>query len=112
MEFKAIYRYARVSPKKARLVMDLVRGRSANDALKVLRVTPNRGAYYIDKLLRSAIANADESLQADMESLRVKDARVDTGPTLKRWRSRSRGQAGMVLKRSSHLTIVLCDEPK
>jgi len=110
MQFKATHRYARISPKKARLVADLIRGQGINDALQILRATPKRASYMLDKVLRSAIANADESLEADMEALRIMDCRVDRGPMLKRWRARARGQIGTIRKRTCHITVVLSDE--
>ena len=109
MEFKAAHRYAPISPKKARGVIELIRDKHVNDALQILRATPKRAATMIDKVLRSAISNADESLEADMENLRVKRAWVNQGPTRKKYRPRGRGQVGTERKRTSHLNVILDD---
>lgn len=109
MEFKASHKYAPISARKARLVADLVRGKHVNDALQILRRTPKRGAQFVDKVLRSAMANADQSLEADMEALRVKRAYVNEGPTRKKVRPRARGRSAMVQGRTSHINIVLDD---
>jgi len=111
MEFRASHRYARISPSKVRPVADLIRGKPVNDALQILRATPKRGASLIDKVLRSAIANADESLTADMENLRVDRAWVDKGPSKLRfkWRFRARGRASKIRNQMSHIHIVLDD---
>jgi large subunit ribosomal protein L22 len=109
MEFSAKHRYANMSPRKLRQVADLVRGKHVNDALQILRRTNKRASAMIDKVLRSAITNADESLEADMENLRVKESYVNEGPTRKRWRFRARGRADQELHRTSHINIVLDD---
>lgn len=109
MQFVARHRHAPISDRKARLVVDLIRGKHANDALQVLRATPRRGAYFVDKVLRSAIANADQSLEADMEGLRVARAWVDGGPMRKKWHARARGRIAWIQKRSCHINIVLDD---
>jgi large subunit ribosomal protein L22 len=80
-----------------------------NDALQILRATPQRASYFIDKVLRSAIANADQSLVAEMDSLRVKSAVVNEGPTRKKWRPKARGRVGRIQNRTSHIEIVLDD---
>ena len=109
MQFRAIYRHAGMSPRKLRPVVDLVRGKHVNDALQVLRAANKRASAMVDKVLRSAIANADQSLEADMESLYVAEARVDEGRTRRKWRARARGRAATIRKRSSHIWIVLDD---
>ena len=113
MEFRASHRGADISPRKARLVVALVRGKHVNDALQILRSTPNRAAKLVDKVLRSAIANADESLEAQMDSLRVKETWVDKGgarPWMRRkWRPRARGRAAPIRIQHSHINIVLDD---
>ena len=109
MEFRASHRYADISARKARLVIALVRGKYVNDALQILRSTPNRASTMVDKVLRSAIANADESLEAQMDRLRVKEAWADGGPTRRKWRPRARGRATPIRSRHSHINIVLDD---
>jgi len=98
-----------MSARKVRLVVDLIRGRHVNDALHVLRSTPKRAAYFIDKVLRSAMANADQSLEADMEQLNVQRAWVDEGPVRRKWRARARGRAAIEEHRTCHINIVLDD---
>ncbi len=109
MEFRASHRYAPISARKARLVVDLIRGKHVNDALHILRATPKRAAYMVDKVLRSALANADQSLEADMESLHVKQAWVDEGPTRKKYRAAARGRTKPIRGRTSHINVVLDD---
>ena len=109
MQFTAKHRLARISARKVRDVVALIRGKHVNDALQVLRNTRVRASYMVDKALRSAIANADESLEADMDNLWVKEALADEGPTRRRIRPRARGRAYVELRRTSHITIVLDD---
>lgn len=112
MEFKSIYKYAKISPRKARYVIDLIRGKPVNDALEILRFTKKRAAYMIDKALRAAMASANEGMEGDVDTLRVSDARVDGGPARKWHRPRSRGMATRILRRTSHITVVLSDGKK
>jgi large subunit ribosomal protein L22 len=109
MEFVARHRYAPTSAQKARLVVDLIRGRHVNDALLTLRAMPKRASYFVDRVLRSAMANADQSLEAEMERLRVSRAWVDEGPMRKKVRAAARGRAVMVRSRTCHINIVLDD---
>lgn len=103
--FKASHRFARISARKARYVMDLVRNQPVEQALEVLRFTNRRAAPMIAKVVKSAVANAIQEGGADPESLVVAKAYVDEGPTWKRWRPRARGMAYPILKRTSHLSI-------
>jgi large subunit ribosomal protein L22 len=104
MAWRSVYRFARISGRKVRLIADMVRGRDVQDALNVLKFTPNRAAGMITKTLNSAIANANEA-EADVESLFVKEARVDDGPTIKRIREKDRGRAYEIRKRTCHIVI-------
>ena len=106
MPWQASHRYARISPRKARLVVDLIRGRDVQDALNVLKFTPNRAADMVEKVLTSAVANANEA-EADVDELFVDEARVDPGPTIKRFRHKDRGRAHPILKRTSHILVVV-----
>ncbi|RME77801.1 MAG: 50S ribosomal protein L22, partial [Planctomycetota bacterium] len=110
--FRASHRYARISPRKARLVIDMIRGKSVNEAQLMLEFCPKRGAYFVKKVLKSAMANAEElivqkKLDADIERFYIAEARVDEGPTLKRWLPRARGHATPIHKRTSHIHLVL-----
>lgn len=109
MEFKSTYRYAKISPRKVRYVIDLIRGKSVNDALEILRFTKKRASYMIDKVLRAAMASANESMEGDVDGLCVSEARADGGPVRKWYRPRARGMSARILKRSSHITIILSD---
>lgn len=109
MEFKASHRFARISPRKAKLVMDLIRGYGVNDALEILRVNHKRASHMIDKVVRSAVANATENGEADADSLFVARACAECGPTIKRYRPRARGMASPIRKRTCHLVVVVSD---
>ncbi len=102
--WKASHRYAPMSPRKARLLMDLIRGLSCDEALDVLRFNGRRASGMISNVLKSAMANADEQ-EATMGSLYVAEARVDGGPYHRRWRPKDRGRAHPIAKRTSHLII-------
>jgi large subunit ribosomal protein L22 len=107
MEARAVARYVRVSPRKARLVVDLVRGKSASEAATILRFTEKGSAEVIGKVLASAVANAEHNLKLKPETLYVSEAFVNQGPSLKRIQPRAMGRAFKILKRSAHITIVV-----
>ncbi|MBN1942248.1 MAG: 50S ribosomal protein L22 [Phycisphaerae bacterium] len=109
MAWKSTHRFARISARKVRLIADLIRGRDVQDALNLLKFTPNRAAPMLSKVLTSAIANANEA-EADVESLVVSEVRVDEGPTMKRFRPKDRGRAHSILKRTSHIQIAVEEE--
>ncbi len=104
MAWQASHKYARISARKARLIADLIRGRDVQDALDILKFTPNRAASMFSKVLTSAVANANEG-EADVDILFVVDARADEGPTIKRYRAKDRGRAHPINKRTSHLLV-------
>ncbi len=104
---KAIAKFVRIAPRKVRIVMDLIRGKDIADALAILKFTPKRGAGIIEKVLKSAVANAENNFDMDGANLYVASCFVDQGPTLKRIQPRSRGQAFSILKRTSHITVVV-----
>jgi len=111
MKARAQHRFARISPRKARLVGDLVRGLPVNRALGVLAVTNKRAASIIDKVVRSAWANVNQAdPRADEEAFRVSEVRVDGGPMIKRIRPRAMGRAVRIRKRTSHITVVVSNE--
>jgi large subunit ribosomal protein L22 len=109
MAWSAKHRYARISARKVRLIADLIRGRGVQDALNLMKFSPNRAAVMVSKVLTSAIANANEA-EADVESLIVDRAFVDEGPTIKRFQPKDRGKALPILKRTSHITVVVEQE--
>jgi large subunit ribosomal protein L22 len=107
MEAKAIVRHVRISPSKVRIVADLVRGKPVREAMAILRYTPKRASHVVGKAIASAAANAENNHDMNRESLVVSEIFVDAGPTLKRFHPRQRGQAFPILKRTSHLTVVV-----
>ena len=110
MEVAARLRYSRISPQKARLVADQVRGLPVGRALQVLEYSPKKAARIIKKVLDSAIANAEHNEGADIDELKVARIFVDEGPILKRIRPRAKGRANRILKRTSHITVMVGDQ--
>lgn len=110
MEVRAVSKYLRVSPHKARLVANLVRGKRVGEALTILRYIPKKSGHLINKTLRSAVANAENTQAMDVDNLFIKTILVDEGPRLKRWRPRAMGRATRILKGSSHITVVLAEK--
>jgi large subunit ribosomal protein L22 len=114
MAFRASHRYARISPRKVRPLADLIRGRFADEALEILKFQPQRGARMLEKVLQSALGNAQDPDQNPGRTIRIDrlvvlDARVDQGPMFKRIRPRARGMAYMIKKRMSHIHVMLED---
>jgi len=107
VEAKAQARFVRIAPRKARLVLDLVRGKDVDEALSILYHTPKRASGIIEKLVNSAVANAEHNHELDRNELYIYKAYVDEGPPLKRYRPRALGRATRILKRTSHITVVL-----
>lgn len=106
MAYTSKYRMARISPTKARPVMDLIRGKRVDEAATILAMSKLRAAVMIKGVLNAAIANADQA-EVNVRGLIVTDARVDSGPTMKRFQPKDRGRAHQILKRTSHLTVVV-----
>jgi len=114
MEYRATHRFARISPRKVRIVMDQVRGKPLNEALEILQFNHRRGASFIDKVVRSAMSNAlnSETDPADVNQLYLKEARVDEGPLLQgrlRYRPRAMGRATPIRKRTCHIHVTLSE---
>ncbi|KNZ42801.1 50S ribosomal protein L22 [Acetobacterium bakii] len=107
MEARATAKYVRVSSRKAKLVADLIRGKSMGEALSILALTPNKAAKIIDKVVKSALANAENNHDMNPENLYVDQIFANQGPTLKRFRAGAQGRATVIRKRSSHITAVL-----
>lgn len=109
---KATARMVRVAPRKARLVLDTVRGKSVNEALAILQFLPNTASEDVFKVVKSATANAENNLALDRNDLIVKEAFADEGPTIKRFRPRAKGSASRINKRTSHITIIVSEDDK
>lgn len=109
MQAKAVAKQMRISPRKARLVIDLIRGKHVNEAFAILKNTPKAASPMIEKVLKSAIANAEHNYESNQEELSVAQAYIDEGATLKRFRPRAMGRAGRINKRTSHITVVVSD---
>ncbi len=107
MEVQAVLRWVGLSPFKVRLVIDLVRGRKADEALQILRHLPQAAAKPVAQVIRSAIANAEENFGLNREDLYIARITADGGPMLKRYKAGARGRAKPILRRSSHITVVL-----
>lgn len=109
MEAKAIAKYVRMSPRKARLVANLIKGKDIQEAEAILRYTPNKAAKVIQKVLLSATANAENNLELNRENLVVKSAIIDQGPSIKRIKPRAKGRADRMVHRTSHVTVVVAE---
>ncbi len=109
MESRAILRYARISPRKVRRVLSIVKKKKAGEALAMLNFMPYRGAKFLKKLLKSAMANAEQKDAANPEEMKISLAYVDQGPVMKRLRPRAMGRANTIKKRTSHITVVLSE---
>jgi large subunit ribosomal protein L22 len=110
MQTQAVLKFVRLSPRKARLVADMVRGKKVDEAVNLLKFSNQRAARIIRKVLDSAIANAENNQGADVDELKVKTITVDEGPSMKRTRPRAKGRADRILKRTSHITVRVADE--
>ena len=111
MAWQAKHRYARISPRKARLIVEMIRGLDVQEAMNVLEFMPHRAATIVSKALASAIANANEA-EADVDRLFVQDARADEGPVIRRGRLKDRGRFHPILKRTSHIMVAVEEEPE
>lgn len=107
MEAKAIVRHVRIAPRKAQLVVDLVRGKKVDEALAILKYTPKAAAPIVEKLVKSAIANAENNNNMDVDRLYISEIYANQGPTMKRFRPRAMGRATTIRKRTSHIGVVL-----
>src|SRR3954451_20827462 len=110
MEAKSIARQVRIAPRKVRLVVDLIRGKRVGEAIAILAHTPKAASPVVEKVLKSAIANAEHNYEMDPNSLVVSQVFVDEGPTLKRFRPRAMGRASKINKRTSHITVVVSEK--
>jgi len=110
VEVKAVSKYIRLSPKKVRQVVNLIRGKSVDEALAILRYTPKRASEAVTKVVKSATANAENNLQMNKDELFVTACYVDQGPTYKRYKPRAMGRADIMRRRTSHITVVVGDK--
>jgi large subunit ribosomal protein L22 len=109
VEVKAVAKYIRISPRKARQVVDLIRGKSIAEASAILKMVPNRAKETVIKVLNSAVANAEHNANMNRDNLVVAKVYVDQGPTLKRFKPRAMGRADHMLRRTSHVTVVVSE---
>ncbi|ABK60912.1 MULTISPECIES: 50S ribosomal protein L22 [Clostridium] len=107
MEARAIAKYVRMSPRKVRVVLDLVRGKNVSEAFAILKYTPKDAATVVLKVLKSAVANAENNFNLDVNKLYIAEAYANQGPTLKRFKPRAQGRAYSIMKRTSHVTLVV-----
>jgi large subunit ribosomal protein L22 len=107
MDVKASGKYMRISPQKVRKIVGAVKGQPVENGLNTLKFMPQKAAGIVEKIVRSAVANADENLSLDVDELIIKNIIVDEGPMLKRFRPRARGRATRILKRTCHITVVV-----
>ncbi len=112
MQATAKLKQSRISPQKARLVADQVRGLPVSRALEMLQYSTKKAAHSIKKVLESAIANAEHNEGADIDELKVATICIDEGPVMKRWRARAKGRGTRILKRSSHITVTVAEDTK
>jgi large subunit ribosomal protein L22 len=110
MEVKAVGKYMRISPQKVRKLVDSVKGQPVEVGLNQLKFTPLKAARIVEKLVRSAVANADQNADIDVDTLVIRNITADSGPSLKRFRARARGRGTRILKRTSHITVILAEE--
>ncbi len=110
MQAKAVAKYIRISPRKVRQVVDLIRGKGVGEAFAILKFTPNLSAVAVEKVLKSAVANAEHNYEMTAEELVVREVFVDQGPTMKRFKPRAMGRADVIRKRSSHITVVVSEK--
>jgi len=110
MEVKAISRYVRISPQKVRMIAGAIKGKPVETGLGILKFMPQKAAGIVEKAVRSAAANADHNHGLDVDSLVINNLIVDQGPTLKRFRARARGRGARILKRTSHITVILAED--
>ena len=110
MEVRAVAKYMRISPRKVRMLTDAVKGKPVEAALDILKFMPQKSASMVEKIMRSAVANADQRPDVDVDALVVANVVADPGPVLKRFRPRARGRATRILKRTSHITVTLAEK--
>jgi large subunit ribosomal protein L22 len=109
MEVRAVAKFVRISPQKVRNLIDAVKGKPVEEGLNLIKFMPQKAASIVEKTIRSAVANADQIPDMDVDSLVIQNITADQGPTLKRFRARARGRGTRILKRTSHITVILSE---
>ena len=112
MEARALAKYVRMSPIKLKPVVDLIRGKNLKEALTILKFTPGKGSEIVEKVVKSAAANAENNFDMNPDELYLAEVYVNKGPTMKRWRAGAQGRASMILKRTSHVGVTLKERDK
>ena len=110
MEVRAVSKYVRISPQKVRKVVGGIKGIPVEIGLQKLKFMPQKAANILEKVIRSAVANADQNADIDIDMLVIRNITADQGPSLKRWKARARGRGTRILKRTSHITVILAEE--
>ena len=110
MEVRAVSKYVRISPQKVRKVVGDIKGIPVEIGLQKLKFMPQKAANILEKVIRSAVANADQNADIDIDMLVIRNITADQGPSLKRWKARARGRGTRILKRTSHITVILAEE--
>jgi large subunit ribosomal protein L22 len=110
MEVRAVSKYVRISPRKVHKVIGAVKGKPVENGIQILKFMPQKAASILEKIVRSAVANADHNADIDIDSLVIHNITADQGPSLKRWKARARGRGTRILKRTSHITVILTEE--
>ena len=110
MEVRAVSKYVRISPQKVRKVVGDIKGIPVEIGLQKLKFMPQKAANILEKIIRSAVANADQNADIDIDMLVIRNITADQGPSLKRWKARARGRGTRILKRTSHITVILAEE--
>jgi large subunit ribosomal protein L22 len=110
MEVRAVSKYVRISPRKVHKVIDAVKGKPVESGIQILKFMPQKAASILEKIVRSAVANADNNANIDIDLLVIRNITADQGPSLKRWKARARGRGTRILKRTSHITVILAEE--
>jgi large subunit ribosomal protein L22 len=107
MEFRAVAKYVRISPRKVHKIVGAVKGKPVETGMSMLKFMPQKSAHLVEKVVRSAVANAEQNSNIDIDDLVIRNVTADQGPTLKRFRARARGRGTRILKRTAHITVIL-----
>jgi large subunit ribosomal protein L22 len=110
MEVRAVAKYVRISPRKVRILIDAVKGKPVETGIDILKFMPQKAAAIVQKVVLSAVANAEQNPDIDIDSLIIRNIIADQGPTLKRFKARARGRGTRILKRTAHITVILAEE--